>query len=933
MSKRLLGFVRSWLVRERRAALFGVASRETAAPRDSVAVELISVDHLPRGLSLPPGLGSSWAALGHVRGIDAQVLADVLTVLLETLPDPQARPKRQANLEAAPAPPRATAAHPRGYRGTKSRPPKPALPERLDLRGDLISASDVARQLIALESYLPEALALLEGRGYSKERLTRTRLDANLYLAYHHGAERGDTLGSLPTDFVRWVLPALRRVGESSSAVAGSVDVTMQQVRDWLTLWRLFEGKGEIQSWVSVLAQRAPSCATWLTLLLLSLPDERRELGLHALSGLDLKSLTGAIPEDALAELLRRFETLSSAQDADTYTARLRYLLNTAAQRGAVELCLDAFALANTWHPSAVPKKSPRDASARAVDLEAYLAYADVGSDVTFGYWLFEHCGELPGLARLIRDTAWKSFSPQTAYTLGCLWRGAAWEDISEERLLEKWGFIASEIPRSLAWLSSVPEAYRERASTLLFEFLLGPWHEPQELAARRAAAYAIANRLASAPFSTHNRNAWIVVPLVRHLHARPLHLDRFLAAPEATWAALDAALRRHNEGRLTIRGLDKLMKYLPEFTIGALARHPAQLLSAAHTVGALHYDYADRFVQAFSAHPLLVLLAHESNEGDASPTPAADAEALVRALLPYVEQVGFKSNPVPRRLRESFATGSASQLSAGQLARHIRVLRVGLEAFCVTFLRELVLKELRRGLPLDTEQDPVRHALLIERSAELNKRPLRRLIEAWADGNTEYLSRHPATQAFRRRHSRLDARTWELWLNGIVLEGRVSTHGTEWIEGRGAQQVPLDGSVEGQVLELSVERSPLEVLKLGTYVGSCLGLGGSFSFSAAAAALDINKRVIYARDPQGVVVARQLVALSEDDRLVCFHVYPLGLPAPLRELFRRYDEAWSAELGLPLFVRESSDRDYEIAPILSRDWWDDGAWDFEIAD
>ena len=39
----------------------------------------------------------------------------------------------------------------------------------------------------------------------------------------------------------------------------------------------------------------------------------------------------------------------------------------------------------------------------------------------------------------------------------------------------------------------------------------------------------------------------------------------------------------------------------------------------------------------------------------------------------------------------------------------------------------------------------------------------------------------------------------------------------------------------------------------------------------AVAIVLDVNKQVLYARNHRGAVVARQVVALAEDERLVCF--------------------------------------------------------------
>lgn len=121
-------------------------------------------------------------------------------------------------------------------------------------------------------------------------------------------------------------------------------------------------------------------------------------------------------------------------------------------------------------------------------------------------------------------------------------------------------------------------------------------------------------------------------------------------------------------------------------------------------------------------------------------------------------------------------------------------------------------------------------------------------------------------------------------------------------------------------------------MVRLGTYVGSCLALGGVFDDDAAGIALDVNKRVIFARDEADRVVARQLVAVSEADTLVCFHVYPVGSPEPIQRAFAEYDRALAEHLGVPIH-REDPDGpgdSYEIASVLSASFWDDGAWDLE---
>lgn len=160
---------------------------------------------------------------------------------------------------------------------------------------------------------------------------------------------------------------------------------------------------------------------------------------------------------------------------------------------------------------------------------------------------------------------------------------------------------------------------------------------------------------------------------------------------------------------------------------------------------------------------------------------------------------------------------------------------------------------------------------------------------------------RHPRTREWIARHPRIDLSTW---FAGFELRTEIA--------GVGA-------------LRIAIETDPLEALKLGTYVDSCLGRGGHFPHSAAAVVLDVNKQVVYARDERGAVVGRQLLAISEADDLVCFEVYGTAKPEAMQPAFGDFDRGLASSLGLRIFG--DPDDDYEIASILSHEWFDDGAW------
>jgi hypothetical protein len=113
----------------------------------------------------------------------------------------------------------------------------------------------------------------------------------------------------------------------------------------------------------------------------------------------------------------------------------------------------------------------------------------------------------------------------------------------------------------------------------------------------------------------------------------------------------------------------------------------------------------------------------------------------------------------------------------------------------------------------------------------------------------------------------------------------------------------------------------------MGTEVGSCLSLGGSWEDSAIANMADVNKQVVFARRQNGAFVARQLVAITEDDRLVFFPVYPRSTAEAIQRSFYEYDLSLAGAMGLAA-VRGPVDAEYTIAHILARCFYDDGLWE-----
>jgi hypothetical protein len=144
------------------------------------------------------------------------------------------------------------------------------------------------------------------------------------------------------------------------------------------------------------------------------------------------------------------------------------------------------------------------------------------------------------------------------------------------------------------------------------------------------------------------------------------------------------------------------------------------------------------------------------------------------------------------------------------------------------------------------------------------------------------------------------------------------------WLAPRG-REVILDGAPH----RLSVERDPVEVLRMGIPFHTCLSLEkGCNAASTVLNAADANKRVIYLRDAAGHILARKLVAVSKRDEMIGYRLYVAAAEQQeaIAAAFAGLCAEMAAAAGLPL---ASSG---EPEPIHPGFWYDDGTVPFEAA-
>jgi len=804
----------------------------------------------------------SWNALSDVEGTSPQALFHLLVVLLETVAEPQSVDLPRPRLNAPAPPHRATAAHPRAFRGTSWKPPRTARPESLNLQPYLGDERQERALLEELGAHARAAGQLLVRAGYLRDQVTRLVRDlaegpkCDPWSSYHFGI--GD--------------PSRARLTIPFRHLASQLDPRK--------LPRLLALRGRLRLENGSLLHAA--CG-WLV---------------TAQDGLDWLELAASMPPDHQATFAAvagwanpkparfdaTFSTLHEAAEPPLYLHRLATYLSGLKKGLTSDYLLAGFRLANRYasdHPfNLPPSSSPVPEALIEETVDHVMASPRFRAGAVAALWTT--LGILPGLARSFERIPWTSLAPSGAASLLDLIAYFPSTTFPREAFLATWPVFRSRLPRIAASLAAAPPSHQSGFVRLV---QAGLWDtSPEILAHELDSRVTLAERLARPPFPPETDAASAVDPILRCQDEQVRR--EFLAAPDLSFLKLVKACARPGAPTLIGRAFSALVRKMPRQTLEAFLQAPDRLARVARVLGVMAPpEIADLLDTQVLVHPLV------------REDPFVGSAREVSQRLAHLCIDGLE-NPLPKKVREHFE--GQEELSDAQVERGLRVAREKLVPLRLRLLELLALERLRRGLPADTSEVRQRHALEMATVIDTNRRGLRRLLAHHLAGDTDWIRNHPASQLWFRRHAAIAP---ELWLSGISLQGEVSGIGR---------------------VELSLETDPLEALRLGTYVGSCLSVGGLCAYSAAAVVLDVNKQVRYARDSKGTVVARQLVALSDQDSLVCFEVYPHRTSPELKALFAEYDRRFARALGIPLAAEGGDD----VSCVLSRGFWYDGAWD-----
>lgn len=140
----------------------------------------------------------------------------------------------------------------------------------------------------------------------------------------------------------------------------------------------------------------------------------------------------------------------------------------------------------------------------------------------------------------------------------------------------------------------------------------------------------------------------------------------------------------------------------------------------------------------------------------------------------------------------------------------------------------------------------------------------------------------------------------------------------TVWLQGFTQQHLVITNQ-KSQVVTFKMAQSVWDVFHMGDHFNTCLRHNGCNFFSVITNAADINKRVIYAYNASGEVLARCLVAITDKGELVNFRYYSHLAGAALYSSF---------DLVLNYLAKQLNTtraQNGKISTLLAKEWYDDG--------
>ena len=353
----------------------------------------------------------AWDALNNCNVYSAHTLSNLLIVLIETAcstykNDITFHPLQRTKPIKTP---KATAANPRAYKGTRYKPPKPISTHKFDLRKFVFNESTIQHTLNSLSFYFEDACSLLIKQGYPSNRL-HSLYDTTLgwrdvFLAYHYpNSPKNLTCSQLPQHFVCDLLPCLQGT---------SWNVVLIHLRAYWAL-NLEQEKALRAAVVAILLTASPNTRIdifefWYRVLAQTPVNLRTLLATLIFESLAHCGVFSASTFQKIESTFQSFHELYSELPSEDYAHRAYALLEPLHRNIDSSYRLNGLLLVDA---------NSKDTCLIDMGDEDSLSYEETiqysSKLPTSPFTLWKRCSQWPGLANIIRTTHWNLFEKKS---------------------------------------------------------------------------------------------------------------------------------------------------------------------------------------------------------------------------------------------------------------------------------------------------------------------------------------------------------------------------------------------------------------------------------------------------------------------------------------------------------------------------------------
>ena len=813
-------------------------------------------------------LEESLNLLKSVKGWNAELLKHLIIVLIEGELHRENTDKNFQSLEIPDEikPHRATAANPRAYKGTKDRPPKQKNAFPIDLTVYLNDEVSLVRILKKLAPYWTEAIASIPSHTFSEEGIQR--LSSPLY----HPADIYCVYyygilypkNDWPTDFQKHWLPIMKRT-------------ELCQVKT------LLKNYWDLQTNDHTLIRRLIEREDWQVLFYLpavsALKEENQSFFIECLLNSEEYYFDWDLINEHFTEIFLKIFEIGG--DKAFLAERIHAFLKALDYGTSPKLLLIGLELIKDFYPEY--KLSFVDKYGADFELEDFLPFSFfVNKHAMLRLWEFS--GNFEEFSKVLRHNIWQASPEKTKLKALLDFALYSYCDVDSDDWDGKVFWLTDNFDDYMKDLKTIPLEQQDKYLSSLRNFF-SYWDN--QLFLNRFMP--IAKQIISKDVILSNDDCYNACETISYFidETDSDYHKTLLELPDTTWKQIERAHSSRNDSKLIIKSIEVFIKADANFLLQSLEACPTALMKLLKNLGSLAQEEIIILLNQWKKHEL-----YWQNLDKLS------SDELYHKLSDHRQDF---ASPFPKKLRKHYEENYS--LTERQLERAFLKTRSELPYFQIKILNHLFKKRLYRGFENLADNDAEYHALQMLNFMEDNQRSLRRFLKE-KGSKQDFLQKHPLNSAWLQSlPAHFDTTTW---LNGFSYE-------TEY---------------KGEKVSISLELDPFEVLQMGSYVGSCFGLGGIYAKSAAANCLDANKQVLFMRKQDGKFIARQQIAINENHELVCFETYPYEDDSQIQKSFADYNLLLAKKLRTKIHREANKDKKSpEISFLISSSWWLDWFW------